>query len=212
MNAIYSIVRCAGRWTRRRRALILAAVLALPGCGLQNPVWSEYEENTTGPAEARAPLTLRQPVVERPAALQWTAPASWKAQPGSSMRLGSFTVGEGSRTGLCTIIRLGGSAGGLQANIRRWIGQIGQPAPPPEELAAFIGRQERFQSEGGLDGVLIDLTKLGSQGPEDGSMLAALFDLGDMTVFVKFTGPLTLLNEERANFTGLCRTFRRGEE
>lgn len=151
-----------------------------------------------------------QSPAEKPAALRWTAPTGWKALGGSSMRLETFAVDRGARTGLCTVIKLGGGAGGVEANIKRWLGQIDQPIPPAEELSAFVEKQERFKTEGGLDGVLCDLTAIGTQGPDADSMLVALFPLGDMTAFVKLAAPVALLREEKAAFASFCKSFRRG--
>lgn len=204
-------MRCAWSGARGRRGILLAGVLALQACGMRDPVWTEYEENTTGPAAPRSQMMPRQQAADRPAALKWTTPTGWKAQPGSSMRLGSFGIEQHSRTGLCTIVKLGGAAGGVEANVKRWIGQIGLEVPPQEEFAEFMDRQTEFKSEGGLECVLVDLTTLGTQGPEQASLLGAVFALGDMTVFVKFAGPVALLQEERASFTGLCRSFTRGD-
>lgn len=128
------------------------------------------------------------------------------------MRLETFTIDRGgSLTGLCTIVQLGGAAGGLEANVVRWIRQIDQAVPEPAELSAFLAKQTTFTSEGGLEGTLVDLTSLGQQGPDAASMLVGLFSLGDITVFAKLTGSVALLKDEKAAFETFCRSFKRGE-
>lgn len=191
---------------------VFCAVL-LAGCGNREPKWHEYEEYYAEPPSRARSGMVPQATESKPAApagkLRWTAPEGWSEQPGASMRLVTFAMGSGTETGACTIIKLGGAAGGVEANIVRWMGQIGVEPPADAELAAFIERQPKVKSEGGLDGVLVDLTSLGDAAPGTVSMLAALFPLGDMTAFVKLTGPKSLLAGEKERFEKLCRSLRR---
>lgn len=194
-------------------ALASCAVL-LSGCGQKTPQWREYEEVYIEPQARQAPAMMAQPSVapSAPVSLKWTTPESWTDLPASSMRLANFSLGSGDATGICTVIKLGGSAGGIEANIKRWMGQVNIEPPPAAELAAFIERQPKFTSAGGMEGVLVDLTPLGDPAPETTTMLAALFPGEDMTLFVKLTGPRKLLAGEKERFEKLCRSLKRGEE
>ncbi len=172
------------------------SLLWLAGCGWQNPTWQTYEEVTTSSPSAHTHATApAQAAVPRPGPLQWTAPESWSEEAGTGMRLVTFTVGSEGATGVCTIVRLGGAAGGLEANVRRWLGQLNVPEPPAEEWAAFLAGQEHIHAAGGFEGVLVDLTTLGAQTPEAASMLAGLLKADEATLFVKFTGSRALLSE-----------------
>ena len=180
-------------------------MLLLGGCGPREPAWRTYEEVAVPDPTAQA-----SPVAASGAAvpLKWTAPAGWIEEAGSGMRLAAFSIRRSGGTGVCTMITLRGPAGGLEANVRRWIGQLGLPEPPADELAAFLARQERFRCQGGFDGVRIDLTGFKGQPPGAASMLGAVITLGDSTLFAKFTGPAGLLKEERSSFAALCGSVR----
>jgi spore maturation protein SpmB len=125
------------------------------------------------------------------------------------MRLASFAMGSGGQTGLCTIVELAGEAGWLDANIRRWIKQLDLPVPGPEAWEAFIQQQTPLSSVGGLAGMMVDLTTLGTPTADQASMLAAMFSGSGATVFVKLTGPVALLRMERERFAMVCRSLRR---
>jgi hypothetical protein len=182
------------------------------GCGMQEPQWRTYEEVVAKPAphQHTTPSTpMARPAAAQPAGkLAWTAPDGWKEEAGSGMRLATFTAEREGQSAICTIITLGGTAGGVEANVRRWIGQLALPEPSPEELADYLDRQERLKTAGGFEGVVVDLTALGDQGPEASSMLAALITVGDSTLFLKMTGPVRLLQEEKKSFSALCQSIR----
>lgn len=190
-------------------ALSVVALVSLPACDPGPPAWRTYEEISTRPDSSASTGTQAAyaPVV----ALRWAAPPGWKETIGSGMRLATFEVTGREKTGRCTISRMAGDAGGLEANVHRWIRQLDLVDPSSAELASFLAKQEHIHSEGGLDGVLVDLTTMGGRGQDVGSMLAAMFPLGDSTAFVKLTGPVSLLDGERDSFIALCRSLRRGE-
>lgn len=125
------------------------------------------------------------------------------------MRLGTLVAQRDGRTATCTIIALGAAAGDVDANVRRWIGQLRLEPPPAADWPSFLDRQERFRSEGGFDGIIVDLTTLAGQSPESASMLAAMVSTGDATIFFKLTGPVALLQAQRPAFGALCRSLRR---
>lgn len=181
----------------------------LTGCGRGQPTWQTYEEITTEAPASRSASAANRPVTPRASgALHWTVPAGWTAQAASGMRLATLVMGQGEQTGTCTIVILGGAAGGLEANVRRWLRQLNLQELPPAEWQAFLDNQKRLRSEGGFEGVITDLTGLGPQAPETPSMLAGLFTAEAGTVFVKLTGPLGLLGGEKENFTQLCQSLR----
>jgi hypothetical protein len=207
----------ARRWASTACALAVLAGVLTSGCGGREGAWRQYRETTV-----RAEPAARRGAADAAGAaaagaegaggeLRWTAPSGWKEEGGSGMRLASFTAVDGAQTGLCTIIKLGGAAGGLDANVRRWIGQLGIQAPDAKEMAEFLKRQQEFKSEGGWEGVIVDLTELAAPAAESGSMLASSLTVGESTVFVKLTGSVALLRKEKESFTQLCRSLRREE-
>lgn len=196
---------------------IILSAFALPlivlscGCGFQEPRWETYEEVYLKPSTA---TSSSSPAMSQPAhehteqkPLRWTKPDGWNELAGSGMRIATFTVTGGDHSATSTVISLSGAAGGLEANVVRWMGQLKLAKPSPEELTSFLERQRRFQSEGGLDGVLIDLTEFGPAA-DNGSMLAALVPYQGATLFIKMTGPIELLTAEKDRFASLCTSLR----
>lgn len=166
------------------------------------------------PAEAapQAPTAMPMPdvaPVSGGTALNWDTPEGWAEAPGSGMRLATFTMGSAEEPGTCTMVLLVGVAGGLEANIERWLGQLDLSVPAGEEFKSFVDAQERFTTAGGLPVVLVDLTGLTEvQSDRPDSMLAGVVLAGEQTVFVKLTGPVTLLNKEKERLSALCRSVR----
>ena len=200
--------------------LLAAAALAC-SCG-RGPVPVRVHNEIHVRAESPEAAAGDHPTADHPAAdnpeadhdhpagghLGWDTPPGWQESAGTGMRLASFEVAGADATGNCTIITLSGAAGGLEANVKRWIGQLGLPAPDDEEFRRYLDGQESFTSLGGLPGILVDLTVLSEAHPEAAeSMLAGVITAGAQTVFVKFTGPLPLLKEERARFAALCSSI-----
>jgi len=205
------------QWTGRRVAGLLACglgLLAVAGCRQRSAV-REYTEIMTGAPPASVPAMAQSEdaaaTTMARAPLHWTAPAGWQESAGDSMRLATFTVPDAQGTGTCTIVALAGAAGGLEANVRRWIGQLDLPVPPDAEWQAFLKRQESFTTAAQSQGTLVDLTQLpGAEGRTQGSMLAAATMIQDQTVFVKFTGLPAQLQREKARFLELCKSLRAG--
>lgn len=48
----------------------------------------------------------------------WTAPEGWKQEAGGAMRLATFHLRSDAKAIDCSIVSLGGMAGGLEANLR----------------------------------------------------------------------------------------------
>lgn len=68
----------------------------------------------------------------------WTAPEGWLLQPESPMRKAAWKTSSGANAADVTVTAFPGDVGGLQANVGRWCGQVGLPAPAtPEALAAL---------------------------------------------------------------------------
>lgn len=63
--------------------------------------------------------------------LTWSAPPSWQKGGDRMMRVVTYTVGQSE----AYVTVLDGPAGGVEANLNRWRGQMEQPNLTPEELA-----------------------------------------------------------------------------
>ena len=108
-----------------------------------------------------------------------------------------------------SIVSLSGAAGGLSANLNRWMKQIDLPELKEPALEEFLSKQKTFKTQGGLTCLLVDFTTLQPQ--EDLSlpgMLVGVVEIPEQTVFVKMTGPLSVLNQNRDAFEALCQSLK----
>ncbi len=140
--------------------------------------------------------------------LSWIAPKGWTEQKGSGLRLATF-ISEGTDDKIeCSIVSLGGMAGGVKANIVRWLGQVKIPIPSDEELEQFLARQEDFESKGHWKGKLLDLTQLQKDEPSStAGMMAAMIETGEAQIFVKMTGTKAALEKNKTAFRELCASL-----
>lgn len=139
--------------------------------------------------------------------IAWQAPEGWAEQAGAGMRLGTLVPPDG---GECSIVSLSGAAGGAQANIERWLGQI-DVTMSEDELLAFLGTQELLTSSDGHNVMLIDMTGL-VDGEDAESMLAAISRFGEKTIFVKLMGKVAYLKAQQAGFKSLCESLHLAED
>lgn len=136
--------------------------------------------------------------------LTWKVPDAWTEKPGSGIRLATFTA-DGIE---CSIVSLGGAAGGLEANAKRWIEQIHIPMPDEIALQDFLRKQPQFESVGKFPVQVLDFTTLQSPKEERApSMIAAIVNVNDSSVFVKMTGSLKNVSSNREKFIGFCRSL-----
>jgi len=174
----------------------------------EQPITSrEYEEIVTAPASdphdfmRNVPNAAEQQL--RPP-LSWEVPQGWSEEKGSGMRLATFRDQNDSVE--CSIVSLGGQAGGLQSNAARWMNQINVSVPAGNQLNAFLSRQQKLKTKGGFALTIIDLSEL-SQGEQAPSMIAAITDLEDKTIFVKMTGSRKNVIAHRGQFISLCQSL-----
>jgi hypothetical protein len=131
--------------------------------------------------------------------ITWKTPDGWSEQKGDAMRLVTFT----GKDVTCTIVSLGGPAGGVEANIVRWMKQINLD---PNQLSnTFLKSQEQSKTESGLVVQMIDLTQL-SQADQP-SILAAIIEVPGTTIFIKMTGPIPAIKENEKLFRELVKSI-----
>ena len=68
--------------------------------------------------------------------LDWKLPEGWKEVTPTDMRLINLRFGEGDE-GECFLTLLPGGGGGMAANVGRWYGQMGKPAPDQAAIDAL---------------------------------------------------------------------------
>ena len=141
--------------------------------------------------------------------LAWVAPAGWKEEAGKHMRMASFHPVANPQAMDCYIIALAGPAGGLEANLQRWLGQLGLQASDDNVSKLGLSAQT-LRTKDGLEVKVFDFTDLQAQGsPSDKSMIAAMIALNQTTVFVKMTGPIESVKENKDNYLKLLGSITR---
>lgn len=220
---------------RRQRLLLPLVGLALgllPGCG---------EEPTQTITDVRDRDTVRREVPEGMSAARrygyrrpndaahggahgggqggamtqqfgWTTPAGWTEKPRTpgSMRRGSWSIDAAPRAD-CSLITLGGTGGGLAANVNRWRGEMGLEPLEGEAIAALPRRTLI-----GGEAVYLDMTGafgggMGGSGPiPNARMLGLIRALPQAMIFLKLTGPAEAVAANKAAFESLADSITFG--
>jgi len=168
---------------------------------------AQVHEQQAGPADAASPLPAGS---SGAATMVWDTPAGWTEQPGQGMRRATFTVGEPSRAEGSLVI-LGGGAGGLESNIKRWMGQIDLSVSDPE-LWDYINQLTVSHTSEGHEVHLVNLGDFRSDAsPGSASILAGIVSFPNATVFVKLTGAASVLDAEQQHLRNLCTSLRFAE-
>ena len=143
----------------------------------------------------------------------WTPPEDWIEQKGQGMRLATLRIAQNLEEIDCSIISLGGMAGGLEANLVRWMKQINLEVPQgktAQELLAehkAISRDLKTMDQVSLS--VFDLTLLQKNVSSSmSSMLVAMIATGDTTLFIKLTGTMDAIQKHRVEFFQFIRTFK----
>lgn len=139
------------------------------------------------------------------AELEWTAPASWKAKPLSSMRKGSYTVGaDGPAAADFAITAFPGNVGGDLANVNRWRGQLNLPPIAEADLAKALMPLEANGLKMGVAEIV------GGTAEQPMRMLGAIVPFEGSTWFFKLSGPDATVAGEKAAYLEFLRTVKAG--
>ena len=166
---------------------------------------TETAETPSNP-HGGAPAAAEPPMAE--SAFQWVAPEGWEDGGTRMMREVTYEIGEVE----CYIAALPGGAGGVEANINRWVGQMGQPALDEAALAALprielLGQQAPMVEVGG------DFTTMQGEEKQAYKLLGALAETSTHMVFVKMTGPGAEVDAQKEKFVAFCASITsRGAE
>lgn len=216
-----------------RLACGLAAVLTLVACGggpdtsavhpSPTPAPSAGEtpsaspHGSTQPAGELAPLSSRgMPVTtEAPAAssvgLAYELPKSWQTQqPGSSMRFVQAAIPGSDGAGEMAGFYFGpGQGGGLEANIDRWLAQIGATQPERRESFDAAGLKITWiEAKGTLQPSNMGMGPTTAQ--PNSILLGGVVEGPGGPWFFKATGPAATLEAARADFIAMLKGVRAG--
>lgn len=139
-----------------------------------------------------------------PQEIQWTTPSSWEKQPTSSMRIGSFLVPFSDGKADLSVIKLGGDAGGMVANVNRWREQLGLDSHDETEMSKYILKESSNLGE------FIWLTLLNPDDIELG-FIVSIFTTQNSSIFVKLSASQIGINEILPEFLSFCKSFNQGK-
>jgi hypothetical protein len=151
------------------------------------------------PAPAAAPAAPGRDLSQ----LQWDAPAHWTRGGERMMRLVTFTVGQSE----CYVTQLAGDGGGVEMNLNRWQGQMGQPDLDAAAIAA-LPRINILGVESPLIDIAGDFTNMDGSAQPGARMLGTVTLLDGQSLFVKMTGPDAEIAAERDHFIAFCQSLR----
>ena len=124
------------------------------------------------------------------AGYSFKAPADWKSSPPSSnMRKAQFSVpGKDGKAGEVVFFYFGGgNAGGVKANVDRWMKQFDDPQGQSVKTETVGGTKVTFAQ---AHGTFLSGRPFGPKTPKAGyAMLAAIVEGKQGAIFVKMTGP-----------------------
>ena len=140
-------------------------------------------------------------------ALTWTTPQGWTEEKGSGMRLVTFKSQDTDPIE-CSIVSLSGAAGGIEANLQRWLGQIGLNMNS-NKLSQFIQNPLQLKTHDGKDALLFDFTTLQSfTNKTTPSIIAAVLTTKETTIFVKMTGTKNGVLKNRSQLISLSQSLQ----
>ena len=202
--------------------LLLFTILLVSGCG-NKPVVRHYTEKIETPefvhpnvSPSSMPGMSGMPGMgsmqnmqgleasKADIALSWTTPESWNEKSGSGFRLVTFTSQNTADPIECSIISLSGMAGGLVANVQRWLGQIGISNISAAEISTFLKTQKKSINPNGLELQWVNLSEFR---PSDQTILAAVIENDSATIFVKMSGSLSAVEDNRSAFGQLVNSL-----
>jgi len=154
----------------------------------------------------------QRPVTSAPASTppgyRWAAPAAWQEEPAAPLRPANFSTGPNGSIEVYLSV-LGGTGGGLEANVNRWRGQMSLPPLSAGEVGALptaevLGQQATLiDFEGHYGGMS------GESDVASARMLGAILMDGDSAVFVKMVGPGDEVAGELEHFNAFLASLER---
>ena len=152
---------------------------------------------------AKTNMSDTAPLVKTPeiksTGFSWKKPESWIPSSGSSMRLASFDVPFSGGIGDLSVIQLGGTGGGVEANVNRWRRQLNLE---PQSLSKI--EKEMIEKRGGL-GVYNIIRIINEE--MDSAFLCAILPAGNQTLFVKLSAKPQGIREIEIEFISFCSSL-----
>jgi len=190
--------------TRILAALAFVLAIAVAGCG-PSSFRKEVTETRLVAAAPAPPMNNSENAGARETGLAWQLPGGWVEAPPRPMRIATFAVA-GNKDIDCYLTSLTGNAGGIEANVNRWRGQVGLPPATPEELVQMpqiemLGRQAALVEAAG------QFQGMNGEAKPGWMLLGAVVELDGETLFAKMTGPEQAVRAEKDLFVSFCNTL-----
>ena len=128
-------------------------------------------------ASSKVMNTSEKQNISTSAELIWDVPDTWILTSGSSMRIASFNVPYLNEFGDLSVIKLGGSGGGIESNINRWRRQLSL-----EPISLMEIEKDIINKDGKLGSY--QTIKIINQNLES-AFLCAILPIDEHTIFVK---------------------------
>jgi len=144
--------------------------------------------------------------------LRWTVPREWSEEKGSGMRVVTFKSQEEDPI-TCTIVSLSGQAGGLRANITRWMRQVKITGLEESTISGFLQNYKTINSQQQFNMKVFDFRSLQSAKDQTApSILGAIIEADEKSIFVKMTGSMRAIGANEKLFRKLCASLRLNNE
>ena len=148
--------------------------------------------------------------------LKWTAPSRWQTGPEKPMRAATYLIpaapGDAEGAECAVFVNIGG---GVDANIKRWIGQFEQPDGGSSEAKA----KQTKEAVNGLPVTTVDLTgtfagggmAMGQPSPKKPGyrLLGAIVEGPSGEIFFKLTGPAKTVAAAQNEFQALLKSVKK---
>ena len=147
------------------------------------------------PQPAKNKITTKRP----PNPWSWKIPENWLPGKKSSMRVGSFMIGNDQDNSVdISITSFPGDVGGLLANVNRWIGQIDLPPINDASLPKYCSSFKLSSTDGHF---------VEAYGEKKG-LLAGILFLENESWFFKMIGDLNLVKKEKQSFIDFLKSIK----
>ena len=132
-------------------------------------------------------------LAESAGGIQWNAPSGWQNQGSRPMRAATYSVPAAAgdaEGGECAVYYFGpGQGGGVDANVKRWLGQFEQPEAKPASKRTINGLAvTTIDATGTYTGAGGPMARTRSSKPGY-RLLGAIVEGPQGNVFFKFTAP-----------------------
>ena len=137
------------------------------------------------------------------APLKWVIPNHWQKESPTAMQEAAFSIHKKNETVLVSVVSLGGTGGGLRANINRWRNQLqlapiapDDPLPVPQKIGPHMVTIVEIESE------------VPSSGKQLTKLIVAMISHESKTYFFKMQGGTAGVASEKEPFLKVIEDVR----